>query len=229
MSVSHAAGPAIAGIPAEWWLRLGHDLRGPVAPMRMAVQMLRGGWVGPADQEEALRMIDRQIDSLLGNIEDLGELMRLNAGTFAFHAQVSDLCAALDRIAGKAALERWLQERQTRLAVEPCLESLPAQHDAQRMAALLDYLVRKSAQHAGGGRLLVLSLRRAGSDAHWSLIGSGSTLAADPELRLIAGESDGLEDCEARALVMREIVRRHRLVFEPLSDGVIAFTMEATP
>ena len=40
----------IAGIPAEWWLRLAHDLRGPVAPMRMAVQMMRGGWVSAADQ-----------------------------------------------------------------------------------------------------------------------------------------------------------------------------------
>jgi signal transduction histidine kinase len=229
VSVVSAGGPALAGVPADWWLRLGHDLRGPVAPMRMAVQMLRGGWVGPADQEEALRMIDRQIDSLLGSIEDLGELMRLNAGVFAFDAQLADLGAALDRVAGKAALERWLQERQTRLAVEPCEEDLLAPHDPQRLVALLEFLVRKSAQHAGSGRLLVLAARRAGNLVRFSLVGSGPSLAADPEVRLLAGESDALEECEARALVMREIVRRHRLVFEPLADGIVGFAMEAAP
>ena len=229
MSSAATGRPALAGVPAEWWLRLGHDLRGPVAPMRMAVQMLRGGWVGAADQEEALRMIDRQIDSLLGSIEDLGELMRLNAGVFAFDPQVGELCATLDRVAGKAALERWLQERQARLSVEPCAEPLPALHDPQRMAALLDCLVRKAAQHAGRGRLLVLAARRDEGLARCTLIGSGPTLAADPEMRLLAGESAPLEECEARALVMREVVVLHRLRFEPLTEGVIAFDMEAAP
>lgn len=229
MSSTPAAGSALAGVPAEWWLRLGHDLRGPVAPMRMAVQMLRGGWVGAADQEEALRMIDRQIDTLLGSIEDLGELMRLNAGVFAFDAQVADLCATLDRVAGKAALERWLKDRQARLSVEPCAESLPAVHDAQRLVALLDFLVRKSAQHAGNGRLLVLAVRRDADRARCTLVGSGPTLAADPEMRLLAGEPAAMEECEARALVMREVVVRHRIVFEPLSEGVVAFTMELAP
>lgn len=217
---------AIAGIPAEWWLRLGHDLRGPVAPMRMAVQMMRGGWVNAADQEEALRMIDRQIDALLAGIEDVGELMRLNAGAFAFQPQDADLGAVLVRLDGKAALERWLQDRQKRLVTEGPPTAVRALHDPQRLLSLLEFLVRKAAQHAGNGQVLVLGLRPQEGGARWSLHGSGPTLGDDPELRLLAAESDTLDDCEARCLVMREVVRRHGLVFEPLRDGTLAFTME---
>jgi signal transduction histidine kinase len=219
----------IAGIPAEWWLRLAHDLRGPVAPMRMAVQMMRGGWVSAADQEEALRMIDRQIDVLLGGIEDLGELMRLNAGAFSFQPQDADLGAVLDRVAGKAALERWLQDRQVRLVPEPPPGALHAPHDPQRLAALLEFLVRKAAQHAAPGQVLVLGVRGDGGRVRWSLHGSGPGLSKDPELRLLAGESDALEECEARCLLMREIARRHALVFEPLRDGAVGVSMDASP
>jgi hypothetical protein len=229
MNVPTETPRSIAGIPAEWWLRLAHDLRGPVAPMRMAVQMMRGGWVSAGDQEEALRMIDRQMDSLLSSIEDVGELMRLNAGAFSFQPQDADLGATLERVAGRAALERWLEERQKRLAVEAPPEPVRALHDPQRLASLLEFLVRKAAQHAATGQLLVLGLRRHASTAYWSLHGSSPTLGADPEIRLLAGESDALEDCEARVLVMREIARRHRLVFEPLRDGTIGFSMEALP
>lgn len=229
MTVPEDESRAIAGVPAEWWLRLAHDLRGPIAPMRMAVQMMRGGWVGANDQEEALRMIDRQMDALLASIEDVGELMRLNAGAFSFQPQVADLGSVLDRVAGKAALERWLSERQKRLVVEAAPDPLPAPHDPQRLAALLEFLVRKSAQHAPPGQVLALALRGDGRQAHWSLHGSGPTLGQDAEVRLLAGESDALEDCEARVLVMREIARRHRLVFEPLRDGTVAFAMDAAP
>ena len=217
----------IAGIPAQWWLRLGHDLRGPIAPMRMAVQMMRGGWVSAADQEEALRMIDRQIDTLLGGIEDLGELLRLNAGAFAHQPQDADVGGVLDRVAGKAALERWLQERQRRLVCEPAGEPLRCLHDPRRLSALLEYLVRKAVQHAASGQVLVLGLRRDGDRARWSLHGSGPGLAADPEVRLLAGESELMDECEARALVMREVARLHALDFDPLRDGAVGFSMPA--
>ena len=228
MSLPPDAPHAIAGIPAGWWLRLAHDLRGPVAPMRMAVQMMRGGWVGAGDQEEALRMIDRQMDALLSSIEDVGELMRLNAGVFSFQPQEADLGAVLDRVAGKAALERWLQDRQKRLTVAPAPGPVRAMHDPQRLVALLEFLVRKAAQHAVSGAL-ALGLERQGGLAYWSLHGSGPSLCADPEVRLLAGESDAIEECEAKVLVLREVARRHHLVFDPLRDGSVGFSMEALP
>ena len=226
MSLPGDAPQAIAGIPAEWWLRLAHDLRGPVAPMRMAVQMMRGGWVGPTDQEEALRMIDRQMDALLASIEDVGELMRLNAGAFSFQPQDADLAAVLERVAGRASLERWLQERQKQLLVEPPPGPVRALHDPQRLAALLEFLVRKAAIHAASGDTLVMALQRRDASAHWSIHGSGPTLEADPEVRLLAGQSAALEECEARALVLREVARRHRLVFQPLGGGALGFSMD---
>ena len=57
--------------------------------------------------------------------------------------------------------------------------------------------------------------------------GSGPGLAADPEVRLLAGESELMDECEARALVMREVARLHALDFDPLRDGAVGFSMPA--
>lgn len=229
---SAAADPSlpadIAGAPAQWWLRLGHDLRGPIAPMRMAVQMLRGGWVGPSEQEEALRMIDRQIDALLGSIEDVGELLRLHAGTFVFAAQDADLSALLDQVGQRSGLQRWLQERQRQLQVELPSQPVLARHDPQRLGRLLEFLVRRAAIHSAPGASLVLSLWPGEGRVHWRLTGSGPSLAKDPELRLVAGETEDLEECEPQALVVREVARRHDLQFTPLAAGEVGFSMAAS-
>ena len=45
---------------------MGHDLRGPLAPIRMAAQMLRMGSMDPVEQADTLKLLDRQVDLLLG-------------------------------------------------------------------------------------------------------------------------------------------------------------------
>jgi hypothetical protein len=45
------------GLPAGWWRRVRHDLRSAIAPMRMAVQLLRaGGMRLQAEGDGALRL-----------------------------------------------------------------------------------------------------------------------------------------------------------------------------
>ena len=94
-----AADPAMhdakLGVPAAWWARLGHDLRGPVSPMRLAVQVLRSDRCTALEREEALQLLDRQVDRLLGEIDDVAELMRLRAGTWVLRAGHGDLKADL--------------------------------------------------------------------------------------------------------------------------------------
>lgn len=219
--------PAATEIPAEWWLRLGHDLRGPIAPMRMAVQMLRGGWVTPDDQEEALQLIDRQMDLLLESIDDVGELLRIRAGSFAFKPVVEDLGSLFELLAGRSALRRWLGDRQRILVTEPWHAPLPALHDPQRLLTVLEFMVRKAAEHAGQGATVVLSLRAQDDRALWCVSGSGPTLAEDADVRLVTGASEVFGESEARTLLVREIARMHQLRLQPSGATGLCFSLPA--
>jgi signal transduction histidine kinase len=219
--------PAPTGIPSEWWLRLGHDLRGPVAPMRMAVQMLRGGWVTPTDQEEALQLIDRQMDLLLGSIDDIAELLRIQAGTFACRPVAGDLGALFELLEGQGALKRWLADRQRMLSLSPWPVPVLAMHDPQRLLPVLDFLVRKAAEHSAKGSTIVLSLRAEGGRALWCVSGSGPTLGQDADVRLVTGASEEFGESEARTVLVREIARRHPLAFLPPTAGGLCFSLPA--
>lgn len=221
------AAPAPADIPSEWWLRLGHDLRGPIAPMRMAVQMLRGGWVTPADQEEALQLIDRQMDVLLGNIDDVAELLRIQAGTFACKPAAGDMGSLFELLEGQSALRRWLDDRRRTLSLSPWPAPVMAMHDPQRLLPVLEFLVRKAAEHASRGGTIVLSLRVEGGRALWCVSGSGPTLAEDADIRLVTGASGEFGECEARTVLVREIARLHALVFHPPAGSGLCFSLPA--
>lgn len=227
MTQTLASAPMPTGIPTEWWLRLGHDLRGPIAPMRLAVQMLRGGWVTPTDQEEALQLIERQMDLLLVNIDDIAELLRIQAGTFAFRAVSGELGALFELLEGQAALRRWLGDRQRVLSLSPWPTPLVAMHDPQRLLLVLEFLVRKAAEHASKGSTIVLSLRAEGGRALCCVSGSGPTLAEDADVKLVTGASDDFVDCEARAVLVREIAGLHGLRFHSPSPDGLCFSLPA--
>jgi signal transduction histidine kinase len=107
------------GVPSNWWVRLGHDLRGPVGPMRMAVQVLRGGRGSPDEQRDALVLLDRQIDRLLGEIDDAADLVRARNGLPLVRARPGDLNLVIDPISGRVGLLRLLAEREQSLSCEP--------------------------------------------------------------------------------------------------------------
>ena len=207
-------------LPAQWWQRLGHDLRGPIAPMRMAVQLLKSGRVGAAEQEAALQLIDRQIDVLLASIEDLTDLLRLNSGTFALNSAPNDLNLVLDVVSGRASLLRTLGEKQQALRCDPAEEAVIADHDALQVAALLEYLIRKSAEHAAPGALLTLELRKDGGRALLRICGSGRSLGVDPDVRHVTGVAVGLiGEREVKPVLMREIARLNGIEFSPIDEA----------
>lgn len=199
--------PAVV-LPADWWLRLGHDLRGSITPMRMAVQLLKTGRVTAADQEDALQVIDRQIDFLLAGIDDLSELLRLNSGTFVLNSAPNDLNLVLDIVCGRGALAKVLQARQQCLKCMPGDTAVTTEHDPARVAALIEYLVRKASDHAPPGSEITLGLSTDGSRAHLRIGGAGALLGNDPDVAHVIGTAlDPNEPIGARSVLMREIAR----------------------
>lgn len=216
--------------PIDWWLRVGHDLRGPITPIRMAVQLLKGGRIDATDKQDALRMIDRQLDQLLDNVQDVADLLRIEAGAFALRARPDDLNLVVDLLSGRTSLLNFLDERQQRLHCLGFATDVVASHDPVRLVALLEYLLRKSAGHAPRGAVLTLSLQADGGRARFMISGMTASILTDPDLAYIAGSvGDGFAEAAAKAVLMHEVARLSGAIFAPI-DGlsVVSFTLPVT-
>ena len=212
-------------MPAGWWQRVRHDLRGAVAPVRMAVQLLRGNRVDAREREEALAVIDRQLEQLLAGIDDLGDLLRVQAGLpLAQHAS-QDANLLLDVVCGRGGLIRALAERELDLDCEACDSELPWQHDPARVASLLEFLLLRLAAHSAAGSKLRMALRRADGGAELLLGGAGASLAQDSELAFLLGEAGAGDDPGLRAMLMREVLLGHGIELRRAGDGGLSLLL----
>jgi len=192
-------------LPPDWWRRVRHDLRSAIAPMRMATQLLRGGRVDGAEREEALRVIDRQLEQLLATVEDVGDLLQAQAGPLALRFEMQDANLMLDVVCGRGALVRELAGRSVQLKCEPCDREMLVAHDPSRLVSLLEFLLMRMAAHAVAGAELRLS-RLADGTGLLELSGPKPSLAQDPELLYLQGIDAGGEP-GLRALLLRQLLR----------------------
>lgn len=207
------ADPSPAGV--DWTSRIAHDLRGPITPIRMAVQLLKGGRVSVAEQQEALLLIDRQLDQLLETVQDLSDLIRAEAGRLPGNARPSDLNLVVDLLSSRGGLQHQLAEKQQVLASHGTADDVIATHDPARLARLLEYLVRKASVHARHGATLSLVLGVQDEQARISLGGIEPSILGDVDLAVVAGTADtGLGEPGVRALLMRQFVLASDANFE---------------
>ena len=217
-------------IPTSWWLRVGHDLRGPIAPIRMAIQLLRAGKLPPPEQSEAWKLIDRQLDQLLAGVDDVSELMRLEAGRLGFRPELADLRGMFDLLEARGQLGREFAKKNTSLRVESWPSPLLAMHDPQRLSTVLEFLLAKFSNQLPDGSIIVLSLRPEQLAAVWTIQGGTDKLAQDAEVRFVMGESGAIGDCEGRALLVRELSAMQAISFHALQpqEGLV-FSMPLEP
>jgi light-regulated signal transduction histidine kinase (bacteriophytochrome) len=207
---AEAGADAALGVPPSWWSRLGHDLRGPLGPMRMAVQLLRSGRGSGDEQREALQVLDRQIDRLLSEIDDAADLVRARNGIALVRPRPGDLHLVLDAVSGRVGLLRCLAERGQTLDCVPADRDVQADHDPSRLCAVLDFLLRQSATHAGNGAAVELALVDAdGGEAAFQIRGFGAGLFEDADMAWMLGRAVvDVDQLTPRAVLMRELIRQ---------------------
>lgn len=192
------------GAQAGWRMRVGHDLRGPINPMRMAVQLLKGGRVPAAEQLEAVRLIDRQLDVLLDGIQDMSDLLRAETGALVLNSRPNDLNLVVDLVSGRSALLQVLADRRQQLHCAAGSAEIVADHDPARLCSLLEFLIRKASEHSSAGATLVLALDESESEARFAISGSTAAVLEDPDLAQVSQSSSHGEHT-VKAELMRRI------------------------
>ena len=125
VSVFLRRGDSLARLQNDFVSTVSHELRTPLTSIRMFVETLAMGRVGdPADQQQVLQLLAREVNRLEGLVERVLELARLEAGKRAFDrapTPVSDIVSGA--LAAFEAIRRSSggPEPKLRINVDPAL------------------------------------------------------------------------------------------------------------
>jgi signal transduction histidine kinase/CheY-like chemotaxis protein len=161
----------------EFLATLGHELRNPLAPIWMAVEIMRQL---PSEDERlvwAREMIARQVEQLSRLVDDLLDLSRITLGKIELRQEALDLGAIAQQ-----ALESsrpLLAERKHQLAVELPPEPVRVRGDAVRLTQVIANLLNNAGKYTDSGGRVSLRVERAGSAAVVTVADSGIGIPPD--------------------------------------------------
>jgi signal transduction histidine kinase/CheY-like chemotaxis protein len=84
-----------AGRKDDFLALLGHELRNPLAPISLAVDLIRAAGRDPAAIEPACAIVERQVAHMVRLVDDLLDVARIARGKFQLRKDVIDLAAAV--------------------------------------------------------------------------------------------------------------------------------------
>jgi len=221
------AGDSHRDLPPGWWKRVRHDMRSAISPMRMAVQLLRSGRIEAAEREEALQVLDRQMEQLLAAVDDIGDLLHVQGGTLALVEAPQDLNLLPDIVCGRGALLRELATRNVQLRCETCKSELPVAHDPARLSALIEFVLLRMAAQTPAGSELLLSVMHDDSGPFLRISGAGPNIGKDAELLYLQGFDAGQGDPGLRALLMRQLLLAGGSALQADGDGALRLRFRA--
>ena len=200
--------------------------------MRMALQLLRSGRVSRLDHDETLRLLERQLDQLLDNIDDVSALLRAKGGAKRPEPVEDDLAPLLDMVCGRSSLARLLDERGQSLQCAAPDDPVSTRHDPALLSALLEYLILRVAKSTPSGAKLKLELAQVGECAAFQLRGAQGGLTADHELAYVMALPGASPDAEpeTKTVLMREFLGISGATISFIEEGTgISLTLPALP
>jgi signal transduction histidine kinase/ActR/RegA family two-component response regulator len=162
----------------EFLAMLSHELRGPLSPITMAVQMLGNENDGSAQQQHARAVISRQTGKLVRLVDDLLEAARITSGKIRLEPRAVSLNAILER-AVETTISKVDEKGQTLTMSQPHWP-VAVLADADRMEQVLVNLITNAVKYTADGGHITVSLETVGELAQLTVRDSGIGIA--PEL-----------------------------------------------
>jgi two-component system CheB/CheR fusion protein len=161
----------------EFLAMLAHELRNPLAPMRLAAETMRT--MGSADSTVTFgaAVIGRQVAHLSRLVDDLLDVSRINRGML----EVQKKPLALSEAVGTAIeISRPLiEEREQHLAVAEAPAPIYVNGDLDRLAQIISNLLNNAAKFTPKGGELTLSTQLQGRDAVVKVKDNGKGIPAE--------------------------------------------------
>ncbi|MBS1712759.1 MAG: PAS domain-containing protein [Armatimonadetes bacterium] len=136
----------------EFLATLAHELRNPLAPIRMGLDLMRHRNVRPEDQVATVQMMSRQVDQLVRLVDDLLDVSRITQGKLVLRRADSDLSDIVD--SAMETVRPLYEEMGHDLVVALPSKPVRVNADPTRLAQVFSNLLNNSARYSErGGRV----------------------------------------------------------------------------
>jgi PAS domain S-box-containing protein len=208
----------------EFLAMLGHELRNPLAPLRNALSALQLQSSADPNVARLAPMMERQLATLVGLVDDLLDVSRISRGKIELRKQAVDLTALTARAAESARPA--LDEHRHRFELDAPSEPVWAEADAARVEQVLSNLLSNAARYTPPGGHVRLSLVRSGPEAVLRVRDTGIGIRAEDlpavwETFRQAGRVEGRasEGLGLGLTLVRRLVELHGGTVGVASDG----------
>jgi signal transduction histidine kinase len=154
---------------------LSHELRNPLAPLRVGLDILLH------ESEEAivartLGAMNRQLDHMVRLVDDLLDVSRIAGGKLEMRREHVELSLVIERAMEMAA--PWLTQRNQSVTVDAA-GPVPAFVDATRIAQIIGNLLNNASKHSPSGARVQIELACDGTTATIRVIDDGVGIPSD--------------------------------------------------
>ncbi len=209
-----------------------HDLRTPLASLRLLVEAIDDGVVTGETRERYLREMRTHVEVLTALIDDLFELSRIEAGEISWTMRQVELRELIGDTV--AAMRAPAEARGVALAADLPAEAVLAHANAEKLQRVLFNLIQNAIRHTPADGSVTVRARTAGSGVEVEVADEGAGIsAADGERVFEAffrGDESRSEDGAGLGLaISRAIVEAHggRIWLDDSGPGArIRFTLQ---
>jgi signal transduction histidine kinase len=208
-----------------------HDLRTPLASLRLLVESIDDGVATGETRERYLKEIRTHVGVLSDLIDDLFELSRIEAGDISWSLQQVELRELIDETV--AAMRAPAAERGVRVAADLPAEALLAQANAEKVQRVLYNLIQNAIRHTPADGSVTVRARHLGGEVEVEVDDEGEGISAEAAERVFepfyrADASRADEGAGLGLAISKAIVEAHggEIWLEPSSGGArILFTL----
>ena len=163
----------------EFLAMLSHELRNPLAPITMAIEIMR--LREPSDDSIvwARDVIARQTAQLTRLVDDLLDVSRITLGKITLNRSALDLRPIVAQAV--EAVQPLFTARHHHLAIDMSAEPLPIWGDGARLTQIISNLLNNAARFTADGGHIVLAARREGARVVLSVKDDG--IGIPPDMR----------------------------------------------
>ena len=136
---------------------LSHELRNPLAPIRMAAQVLQAPALAPGQVQEARNIIARQVVHMSSLLDDLMDVSRITRGSFLLKKAHVDVAVLMDEAVEEAKADIDAKRHTLRVVYPPT--PILVDVDPVRMTQVITNLLNNAAKYTRSEGLIHLGTR----------------------------------------------------------------------
>ncbi len=225
LEASEAALKASARQKDEFLATLAHELRNPLAPLRMGLDLLLRAEPRLEAFERTLLVMNRQLVHMVRLIDDLLDVARISGGSLELQRESADLAKCIQTALDTCA--PFFERRRQQVSFEPAVPSLIAFVDSTRVVQIINNLLHNASKFSPEGGRIVLTLRYEDGEAVVRVVDSGVGLAPeqiprvfDMFVRLQSGDARPAEGLGIGLALARRLAELHGGTLEAASAGL---------